>query len=628
MPEIIGGNTVLNADGSLRWKGTGYSGVKTPHEGQLSIVADINLDGEQEVVAGAAAYASDGTRLWQNTSVGDGYDGVGNFDADDYAEIVVVANSRVALLEHTGEVIWGPVALPGGGDGGAPTIADVDGDGEPEIGVAGASFYTVFDFDGDGKVEVVYSDEYYLRVYNGTDGVVLFETPNNSVTTFELPVIVDIDNDDHAEIVVCSNNYYFAGSTGIQVYEDINDAWVDTRSIWNQHSYHITNVNDDGSIPANEQPSWLTHNSYRLNTFADPVATLFPDITASKLQILDNGSGQPAAISVRIGNGGAGDLAREIAITFYEGDPVSGGTLLGTVSLNGLTAGNYQDVTLNNVATLSGTADIYVIADYDNRVQECNEANNQVVLPVLPQTSNGAIGVATDVAICGPDSPVQLMAAVTNTSAIPGAFRAELRVEDTQGTLIQSYPPRAVGPLAGGATINLIDVWNTSSYQAGAYRLHGLLTNLDGLLIDEAQSPFEIRHSVDNLPLAALRTTTDQPTYHTSDTAQLNNLARNLSGNTQIRDAGLRIRVTNAAGDELFTHQQTLGELPSSAFRDTITPYSFTHAAEGLYTVTGELTDASGNLLATGQAQYEIVADLRKDLTGTVTAQLKIVQRG
>ncbi|MEW8000816.1 MAG: carboxypeptidase regulatory-like domain-containing protein [Candidatus Thiodiazotropha endolucinida] len=651
--EIIGGNTVLNADGSLRWQGTGYSGVKTSHVGQLSIVADINLDGAQEVVAGAAAYASDGTRLWQNTSVGDGYDGVGNFDVDDYAEIVVVAASRVALLEHTGDVIWGPVALPGGGSGGAPTIADVDGDGEPEIGVAGARFYTVFDtdgsilwsssiqdvtshvtgssvfdFDGDGRVEVVYSDEQYLRVYNGTDGVVLFETPNNSVTTFELPVIVDIDNDDHAEIVVCSNNYYFAGSTGIQVYEDINDAWVDTRSIWNQHSYHITNVNDDGSIPANEQPSWLTHNSYRLNTFADPVATLFPDITASKLQVLDNGAAQPIAISIRIGNGGAGDLTREIAIAFYEGDPTSGGALLGTVSLSELTAGNYQDVTLNDVSALSGTADIYVIADYDNRLQECNEANNQVVLPVLPQTSNGAIGVATDVAIYGPDSPVQLMAVVTNTSVNPGEFRAELRVEDTQGTLIQSYPPRAVGPMAGGAAINLNDVWNTASYQAGTYRLHGLLTDLDGVLIDEAQSPFEIRHSADNLPLAALRTTTDLPIYHTSDTAQLNNLARNLSVNTQIRDAGLRIRVTNAAGDELFTHQQTLGELSSSAFLDTITPYSFTNAAEGIYTVTGELTDASGGLLATDQAQYEVVADLQKDMTGTVAAQLKIVQRG
>ena len=31
---------------------------------------------------------------------------------------------------------------------GPPTIADVDGDGEPEIGVAGGSFYAVFETDG------------------------------------------------------------------------------------------------------------------------------------------------------------------------------------------------------------------------------------------------------------------------------------------------------------------------------------------------------------------------------------------------------------------------------------------------------------------------------------------------
>lgn len=654
-PEIIYGATVVDTAGGIRWQGSGdFIGSNHPSQNAPSphsIVADLDLDGRPEVIAGASAYSADGTLLWQNAVVGDGFPAIGNFDQDEYAEIVVVSNNRLFLLDHMGNSVWGPVSLQGGG--GAPTIGDMNGDGIAEIGVASWAAYSVFradgshlwtsstvdfrsgltgssvfDFNGDGTMEVVFADEQNLRVYQGESGEVLFQIPNPSGTAFELPVIADIDNDDHADLLVVANRYFGGTITGIRAFSDGNNAWVDTRSIWNQHSYHITNVNDDGSIPANEQPSWLTHNSYRLNTFADPVATLFPDITASRLQILDNGAAQPAAISVRIGNGGTGDLTREIAIAFYEGDPASGGTLLGTVSLSGLIAGNYRDVTLNDVTALSGTADIYVIADYDNRVQECNEANNQVVLPVLPQTSNGAIGVATDVTVFGPDSPVQLMAVVTNTSAIPGEFLAELRVEDTQGTLIQSYPPQAVGPLAGGAAINLNDVWNTASYQAGTYRLHGLLTDLDGQLIDEAQSLFEIRHSVDNLPLATLRTTTDQPVYHTSDTAQLNNLARNLSGNTQIRDAGLRIRVTNAAGDELFTHQQTLGELPSSAFRDTITPYSFTHAVEGHYTVTGELTDASGNLLATSQAQYEVVADLQKDLTGTVTAQLKIVQRG
>ena len=51
-------------------------------------------------------------------------------------------------------------------------------------------------------------------------------------------------------------------------YGDANDNWVNARRIWNQHQYHVTNVNDDGTIPpavtgACQEQSWLTHNTYR-----------------------------------------------------------------------------------------------------------------------------------------------------------------------------------------------------------------------------------------------------------------------------------------------------------------------------------------------------------------------------
>ena len=53
--------------------------------------------------------------------------------------------------------------------------------------------------------------------------------------------------------------------TGVAVYRDVLDNWVRTRRVWNQHTYHIGNVNDDGSVPRSEAPSWLGHNTYRLN---------------------------------------------------------------------------------------------------------------------------------------------------------------------------------------------------------------------------------------------------------------------------------------------------------------------------------------------------------------------------
>ena len=42
--------------------------------------------------------------------------------------VKVVANISGEVLEYDGTVRWGPVVLPGGGQGGAPVVADLDGE--------------------------------------------------------------------------------------------------------------------------------------------------------------------------------------------------------------------------------------------------------------------------------------------------------------------------------------------------------------------------------------------------------------------------------------------------------------------------------------------------------------------
>jgi hypothetical protein len=86
----------------------------------------------------------------------------------------------------------------------------------------------------------------------------------SSCTWQEYVQVADVDRDGNADIVACANNNCgFGPQRGIYVYSD--PTWWPTRSIWNQHHYCITNVNDDGSIPTTEPPSWLQHNTYRLN---------------------------------------------------------------------------------------------------------------------------------------------------------------------------------------------------------------------------------------------------------------------------------------------------------------------------------------------------------------------------
>ena len=51
----------------------------------------------------------------------------------------------------------------------------------------------------------------------------------------------------------------------VDVYQDSQKRWIPTRRIWNQHAYSVTNVREDGTIPAHPKASWLSLNTFRTN---------------------------------------------------------------------------------------------------------------------------------------------------------------------------------------------------------------------------------------------------------------------------------------------------------------------------------------------------------------------------
>ena len=334
-PEIIVGRTVLHNNGALDWKG--YYGMGFEHYndrswlhggvGPFSAVANLNGSGP-DVVAGNTTYDAKGNVLWR-ANITDGFPGVADFNKDGKPEVVVVVSGtnntnpcKVYLLNgQTGKLstLWNhnPVILNDTG-GGAPTIADFTGSGYPEVGVATSHNYTMinnngtirwrdtindsssgvtcasaFDFTPHAlpatqppeeyvqRADVVYADQTNLWVFDGDTGAVVWSTNRPSGTTCEMPAIADIDNDGHAEIVVCANDYYTKTPpyAGILAYGD--KAWQGCRSIWNQYTYHITNIGDDAKVPTVEFdnwliPAWTTHyNNYRcqeLVVHSSPVA--------------------------------------------------------------------------------------------------------------------------------------------------------------------------------------------------------------------------------------------------------------------------------------------------------------------------------------------------------------------
>lgn len=259
VPEILFYGAVFAADGSFVSEVDLVTGGLTT--GYIPVAADVDGDDQVELVTGSAIYGWDTTeRTWvaesplgaeAQTAVAD----LGTFGpdpaADDratldgIAEVVAVAGGSVTVYTVGGRVIFGPTPLPGTGFGGAPTIADFDGDGRAEFASANGTEYSVFDldcagavdaatcptlrtdgilwskpsqdlssnrtgssvfdFEGDGIAEAVYADECFTRVYDGRSGDVVYSRYRTSCTWYENPVIADTDADFGAEIVIGSN---------------------------------------------------------------------------------------------------------------------------------------------------------------------------------------------------------------------------------------------------------------------------------------------------------------------------------------------------------------------------------------------------------------------------------------
>ncbi|NVB42935.1 VCBS repeat-containing protein [Pseudenhygromyxa sp. WMMC2535] len=441
--EVAYGKAVYDSAGTLLWEGDLGEG-NSGGVGKISCVADIDGDFRPELIAGATAYTFSGTVgvdftgsvLWHNAdhnagSLGDGYCGLGDLDLDGVPEVVVVRAGWIDVLDAIDGVTLASISIPGGGAGGPPNIADFDGDGLPDVGLAGGDYYvvaqfdgggpsltelwradtkdgsssrtgsSVFDFDGDGRNEVIYFDEWYLRIYPGvepdcamdppgpacdgimTDEEVLFRDINSSQTRNEYPLVADVDGDFKAEIVVSTNNWSNQGNigdAGVEVFEDRLDNWVATLPIWNQHTYHVTNVDAKGGIPVAEQPNWAypegdPYNSYRRNT-QGAVENCAPDLVAQDLDA-EGVCAPDLNLGVRVCNQGCLGVGPGVAVTFSEAEA---GTLGVVETTTAIPAGACAKVTLSVPSPGESPYEVSVVVDEDDMgagsLNECIEDNN------------------------------------------------------------------------------------------------------------------------------------------------------------------------------------------------------------------------------------------------------------
>lgn len=408
--------------------------------GTYSLTAIANLDGDPapEVTSGGVAYDIDGSELWN--AGGDGFPAVADLDGDGAPEVIVVDAGTVVVRDGaTGAVRVGPggtwadgtFAIPGGGIGGAPTVADFDGDGLPEISTAGQAFYavydpdclpapprsggtcvttgtgtdfilwrtatqdisssitgsSVFDFQGDGTSEVIYNDECYLHIYDGATGTDVLSTTvhNSSRTAIEYPLVVDVDRDGNSEIVVPANRDQAfirdgcpVATSGVYVYGDPGDRWVRTRPIWNQHTYHVTNVGDRGEVPLVETDNWTRPdlNNYRQNVQGAGVFNA-PNLQV-ELSVVGACADRSVRLSALVRNVGSRGVPAGVDVTFHQTAPAPEVQVGAATTTTALLPGASERVTVS-VPDIPVDTDLSYEARVDGAavgVVECVDTDN------------------------------------------------------------------------------------------------------------------------------------------------------------------------------------------------------------------------------------------------------------
>ncbi|MES2591150.1 MAG: PKD domain-containing protein [Bacteroidota bacterium] len=465
VPEIYKDNKIYHSlTGALIASGTGSTGNNPGSNGapaSMPVAADVLPDGYcadcsgLELVSGNVVYAvniAGGTLTAVPNSLPgillDGFTSIGDMDMDGQLDVVVVSSGTIYVWDpRTGLQMGNTISIPNTTAGGRANIADYDNDGLPEIGAGGLNRYivvdvdtatnllsekwvktivdgsqhttgSVFDFDCDGRAQVVYRDENNLYVWDGETGTVSASIPCGSATRSEFPTIVDVDGDGQVNIV-CACASVNQGATGVvKVFNSSTNQWVGSRKVMNQHSYSVVNINDDLSVPAQQQNYALLPKlngflaqapifDVNWNTSCIPLANVNLTIDS----VIYCQKPDSVVILLSICNIGSKVAASPIKTSVYNGNPLSGGTLVSTFSLSSSILPD--SCSKDTIAVpFSGTAATFYVYVNDNGsspsaapetvFSECDSSNNSdfvlINSPALP------VSISGDTSICINDS--------------------------------------------------------------------------------------------------------------------------------------------------------------------------------------------------------------------------------
>lgn len=316
-------------------------------------VADVNLDGVPEVVVTSRRFQGFaetwGMYIWNKNglvkffpfpkrtgyatpSIANVYDDTRHGFAQDLPEILLDFEDQLVCFNLNAATL----------NPAQPWWWSISSDKLPNHTGAGA--FPTFDFNGDGQLEILFLSRSELRILYG-DGWPLppgvdaernwWKTPIGIQIGIGYPIIADTDNDGQAEIITTGQdgpaNFSF---NYLRIYESALEPWVPCRPVWHQFNYNPAMINDDLSLPKQQQKHWLDFPSgsgkHLLNNVFSQVAPTqqngqpvypVPDAVVD----LDSSycEQQTLHLLVNVCNSGSAVLQKGLPLQFYRTDPTT-----------------------------------------------------------------------------------------------------------------------------------------------------------------------------------------------------------------------------------------------------------------------------------------------------------------
>ncbi len=294
--------------------------VMTGENSSRAHVVDWNMDNQLDIVVNGGG-GIDRLVIWNpkdasliasapisafNPSVGT-YLSIGNVDDDPEPELGFEnsANKTYIVIDNDLSIIW------------QKPVRDAS---------SGSTGSSMFDFNCDLKMDIAFRDEFYLLIMDGATGAVWDSMPCRSNTLNERPVVADVNNDGKANILCTCGINGANTDMNIKSYEGLNN-WPSARKVMNQPAYFNVNINDDLSVPCEQQNHALL-NSGHLNSFTAQstiienglpnCASLLKDISIVVDSTYCRDGEQAVTLSMKVCNNNILPLEDSISINIFD----------------------------------------------------------------------------------------------------------------------------------------------------------------------------------------------------------------------------------------------------------------------------------------------------------------------